>query len=82
MLKLLFADEKFIISNRENNSQKAVNKLKRTITEHGLKMSVEKTKLMEFKEGDPVRSKTVVDNKITEQLNSFDYLENLISHEK
>jgi len=45
-------------------------------------MSVQKTKLMEFKEEDPVRSKTVIDNKITEQLNSFDYLENLTSYEK
>ena len=78
----MFADDKVIISNKENNSQKAVHKLKRTITEHGLKMSVQKTKLMEFKEGDPVRSKTVIDNKITEQLNSFDYLENLISYGK
>ena len=37
---------------------------------------------MEFKEGDPVGSKTVIDNKITEQLNSFDYVENFISYEK
>jgi hypothetical protein len=31
---------------------------------------------------DPVRTKTVIDNKIIEQVNSFNYLGNMISHEK
>jgi hypothetical protein len=37
---------------------------------------------MEFTWGVPVRSKTVIDNRVTGKLNSFDYLENLISYEK
>jgi hypothetical protein len=37
---------------------------------------------MELKGGDPVRSKTLIYNKVTGKLNSFDYLENLISYEK
>jgi hypothetical protein len=37
---------------------------------------------MELKGRDSVRSKTVIDNKITEKLNCFNYLENLISYEK
>lgn len=37
---------------------------------------------MEFKGGDPVRSKTVIENKVIGKLNSFDYLENLVSYEK
>ena len=41
-----------------------MHKLNRTITEHGLKMSVQKTKLVQFKGGDPVRSKTIIDKKI------------------
>jgi hypothetical protein len=31
---------------------------------------------------DPVRSKIVIDNKITEQINSFNYFRNLISYGK
>ena len=45
-------------------------------------MSVQKTKLMACKGWDPVRSIIVVDNKIIEQINSFNYLGNLIYFEK
>jgi len=62
--------------------QKAANKLNKTITEHGLTTSVEKTKLKSFKGREPVRSKISIDNKIIEQINSFNYLGNLISFEK
>jgi hypothetical protein len=37
---------------------------------------------MAFKRRDPVSSKIVIDNKIAEQLNCFNYLGNLISYEK
>jgi len=37
---------------------------------------------MAFKGRDPVRTKTVIDNKIIEQVNSFNYLGNMISYEK
>ena len=37
---------------------------------------------MTFKGRDPVRTKIVIDNKIIEQVNSFNYLENTISYEK
>ena len=45
-------------------------------------MSVQKTKLMAFKEQDPIRSKTFTDNKIIEQVNSFNYFENRTSYEE
>jgi len=35
-----------------------------------------------FLGGDPVRTKIVIDNKIIEQVNSFNYLGNMISYEK
>jgi hypothetical protein len=35
---------------------------------------------VEFKGRDPLRSKIVIDNKITEQVDSFNYLGNLISY--
>jgi hypothetical protein len=37
---------------------------------------------MAFKGRDPVRTKTVIDNKIMEQVNSFNYLGNMISYDK
>ena len=46
---------------------------------------VRKTKSTAFKGRDPVRpkiAKTVIDNKIIEQVNSFNYLGNMISYEK
>ena len=37
---------------------------------------------MAFKGRDPVRTKIVIDNKIIEQVNSFNYSGNMISYEK
>jgi len=37
---------------------------------------------MAFKGRDPVRTKIVIDNKIIEQVNSCNYLGNMISYEK
>ena len=37
---------------------------------------------MEFKRRDPVRTKTVIDNKIIEQVNLLNYLRTMISYEK
>jgi len=52
----------------EDILQKAAYKLSQTITEHDLTSSVEKTKLTAFKRRKPVRSKTVIDNKIIENI--------------
>jgi hypothetical protein len=89
LLRLLFADDQVIISNTEDNLQKAAHKLNKIITEHGLTTFVKKTttfvtktKLKAFKGREPVRSKISIDRKIIEQINSFNYLGNLISFEK
>jgi hypothetical protein len=37
---------------------------------------------MAFKGRDPVRTKTVIDNKTIEQVKSFNYLGNVISYER
>jgi len=37
---------------------------------------------MAFRERDPLRTKTVIDNKIIEQVNSFNYLGSVISYKK
>jgi len=52
------------------------------ITEYGLTISLQKTKTIAFKGRVPVRTKIVIDNKIIEQVISFNYLGNMISHEK
>ena len=66
-------------------SWKIINELKnyvtQIITEYGLTISVQKTKSMAFKGWDPVRTKIVVDNKIIEQVNLFNYLGNMIPYE-
>jgi hypothetical protein len=79
---LLFANDKVIIPNTEDNLQKAAYKLKQIIPEHGLTISVQKTKLIAFRGQDPVKSKIVIDNKNIEQVNSFNNLGNLIYYEK
>ena len=66
----------------EDNLHKAAYKLNQIITEYGLTISVQKTKSMAFKGRDPLRTKTVIDDKIIEQVNSFNYLGNMISYEK
>jgi len=55
-----------------------VHKLNQIITEYGLTISVQKTKSMAFKGGDLARTKIVIDNKIIEEVNSFNYLGNMI----
>jgi hypothetical protein len=81
LLTLFFADDQVIISKTEDNLQKAAHKLNQIITEYGLTVSVQKTKSLAFKERDPIRSRIVIDNKIIEEVNSFNYLGNLISYE-
>ena len=58
-----------------------MHKLNQIITEYGLTISVQKTKSMAFRGRDSVRTIIVIDNKIIEQINSFNYLGN-ISYEK
>jgi hypothetical protein len=58
-----------------------VHKLKQIITEYSLTISVRKAKSIAFKGQDPIRSKIVIDNKIIQKVNSFNYLGNLISYE-
>ena len=79
---LLAHDQVVITADAEDNLQKAARKLNRLITEYGLTISVQKTKSMAFKGRDPVRTRTVIDNKIIDQVNSFNYLGNMISYER
>ena len=66
----------------EDILQKAAYKLSQTITERDLTSSVEKTKLTVFKKRRPDRNKNIIDNTIIKNVNSFNFLGNLISYEK
>ena len=80
MSTLLFADDQVIIADTEDNLQEIVHKLNQRITVNLLTISVQK-KSKSFKGQDPVRTKIVIDNKIIEQVNMFNYLGNMISYE-
>jgi len=69
-----------LLADTEYNLQKAAHKLNQ-IKEYGLTISAQKTKSMPFKGRDPVRTKIVIDNKIIEQVNLFNYLGNVIAYE-
>jgi hypothetical protein len=45
-------------------------------------MKITSTKSIAFKGRDPVRTKILIGNKIIEQVNSFNYLGNMISYDK
>ena len=80
--EFLFADDQVVIADREDNLQRAAHKINQIITEYGLTISVQKTKSMAFRGRDPVKTKIVIDNKIIEQVNLFNYLGNMISYKK
>jgi hypothetical protein len=79
---LLFSDDQITLTNTEENMQEAAYKSNKKITKCGVTKSAQKTKLMAFKGRYPVRSKIVIENKIIEKVNSFNYLGNLISYER
>jgi hypothetical protein len=64
----------------EDALQISIHKLAKITSKYGLKISTNKMKTMAFKERDPVRSKIVINNNITEQINTFNYLDCSISH--
>ena len=71
-----------MVSKTEDNLQDVAHKLNHIITVHVLTISVQKTELMAFKGREQVGSKILVDNKIIEQVSSFNYLGNLVSCEE
>jgi hypothetical protein len=70
------------MSDSEANLETAVYKLKKIITDYGLTISTDESKVMAFKGRDPTRSEIVINNNIAEQVNTFNYLGNLVSYEK
>jgi hypothetical protein len=69
------------MADSENLLQKLTHKLEIITSQYGLTISTNKTKTMTFRGRDPIRSKIVINNKIIEQVNTFNYLGCLLSYE-
>jgi uncharacterized protein YqgV (UPF0045/DUF77 family) len=69
-----------IVVGSEDALQIFIHKVEKIISKYGLKISTSKMKTTAFKERDPVRSKIVINNNITEQVNTFSYLDCSISY--
>jgi hypothetical protein len=63
---LSYADDQVILSNDEDNLQRATKHLNDIAKEYGMKINTSKTKSMVFKGKNIQRAKTVIDNKIIE----------------
>jgi len=74
-------DDKVIVVDSEDALQISIHKLETVTSKYGLKISKIKTRTMAFKRRDPARSKTVINNNIIEQINTFTYLGCSISYQ-
>jgi hypothetical protein len=68
------------MADSENLLQKLTHKLEIT-SQYGLTISANKAKTMAFRGREAIRSKIVINNKIIEQVNTFNYLGCLLSYE-
>jgi len=71
---LLFADDQFIISDREDNLQKAVCLLYNISKEYNLETATKKTKVFGFVGTDHLRTKIIINDETLEQVSQFTYL--------
>ena len=71
---LLFADDQFIISDTENNLQKAVYLLYNISKGYNLEIATKKTKVFGFVETDHLRTKIIINDEKLEQVSQFTYL--------
>jgi hypothetical protein len=75
-------EDHVIIAESKTLLQKSLYRLENIASKYGLAISTNKTKIMTFRGRDPIRSKTVISNKVTDQINTYTYLECKLSHEK
>ena len=76
----MFSDNQVIVVGSEDALQIYIHKLETITYKYGLNISTSKMKTMAFKGRDPVRSTSVTNNNITEQINTFNYLDCSISY--
>jgi len=78
---LLFADSQFIISDTEDNLQKAVYLLYNISKEYNLEIATKKTKEFGFVGTDHLRTKIIINDETLEQVSQFTYLGCSISYQ-
>ena len=71
---LLFADGQFIISDTEDNLQKAVYLLYNISKEYNLETATKKTKVFGFVGTDHLRTKIIINDETLQQVSQFAYL--------
>jgi hypothetical protein len=78
---LLFADDQFIISDTEDNLQKAVYLLYSISKEYNLEIATKKTKVFGFVGADHLTTKITINDETLEQVCQFTYLGCSISYQ-
>jgi hypothetical protein len=81
LLYILVSVYLVIVTQNEDELQRAVYNLQVTASEFNMSISTEKTKIMAFALKEPVRRKICVNGKKLEQVNTFNYLGCAMSYE-
>ena len=71
---LLFADDRFIISDTDDNLEKAFYLLYNISKEYNLEIATKKTKVFGFVGTDHLRTKIIMNDETLEQVSQFTYL--------
>jgi hypothetical protein len=72
---LLFADDQVFLANSEDNVQRAIRRLNVTSKDYNMRIATDKTKRLALRGKDPIRIKTVINERIFDQVLNFYYLD-------
>jgi len=78
---LLFADDQFIISDTEDNLQKAVYSMYNISKEYNLEIATKRTKVFAFFGTDHLRTKIIINDETLKLVNQLTYLNSSISYQ-
>jgi len=78
---MLFADDQFVISDTEDNLQKALYLLYNISKEYNLEIATKKKKVFGFIGTDQLRTKIIINDETPEQVSQFTYIDCSISHQ-
>jgi hypothetical protein len=78
---VLFKDDQITLTKTADDLQYSVHKLNNIVEDFSMEVNTGKIKIMAHRGKEPIRSKTCINNRLLEQVNTFNYLECNISHE-
>jgi hypothetical protein len=70
---MLFADDQILLTKSEDDLHYSVHNLN-SIVEFSMEINTGETKIVAFREKNPIRSKILINSRILEQVNTFNYL--------